>query len=41
MPERIERQLVVRAGGVGGVDDAEKQVHRRHDPEKDARTPRE
>ena len=25
--QRIERQLVVRAFGVGGIDDAEEQVH--------------
>ncbi len=30
--QRVERQLVMRAPGVGGIDDAEEQVHGRPDP---------
>lgn len=33
MPQCVERQLVMRAGRVSGVDDAEKKVHGRFGPE--------
>ena len=31
--------IVTDLEGVGGVNDAEKEIHGRHDPAKDARTP--